>query len=841
MTNKDYEEKELLEEIFQEEVQEEQQEEVVEEEFVKPKKSSRKKKNSFEDTFIIPTEKLLPNRLPIIPIQGHPFFPGIFTPLILSEKDDIQVIESATEDDEFIGLVLQQNEAEHVTVKDLHNVGVVARIIKKMNLPDGGVNLFISVIKRFKITKTLHKASPIVVGVEYLEDEEADTFEVKALTRALISEMKELAEDNSLFTEEMRLNMINIDNPAKVADFITSILSIDKEEQQKILEITNVRHRMEQILVFIKKEQELLRVQKKVQMELNERIDKSQREYFLREELKAIQEELGENDSAMASDYKKFKTKIDEFNFEGEVKETVYNELEKFRILDSSSPEYTTSRNYLELITQLPWNQVATEEYNLEKATQILNNDHFGLDDVKKRIEEYLAVRKLKKDNKGSILLLVGPPGVGKTSIGKSIANAMNKSFYRFSVGGMHDESEIKGHRRTYIGSMPGKIIQGIKITKSSSPVFMIDEIDKMGVSHNGDPAAALLEVLDPEQNVSFRDTYLDLPFDISNIFFILTANTLDSIPGPLLDRAEIIHLSGYIDQEKLEIAKKYLIPKNAEKNGLKKNQVKYTKKALLRIAEEYAREAGVRNYEKNLDKIHRKIVTELIKESEIPVAETVVESPLLKKFVIDAPDLEKYLGKPIFDESNIKKASAPGTAIGLAWTSMGGDTLLIEATSFAGKGGLVLTGQMGDVMKESCSIAFNWCKKFVIDRKIKKPDWFEKNTIHLHIPEGATPKDGPSAGITMITTFLSLLTNKVIKQNLAMTGEVSLTGQVLPIGGLREKTVAAKRNKIKTIIIPKANERDLEEIPQIVKDGITFIPVSHVSQVIQEALKINS
>ena len=841
MTNKDYEEKEFLEEIFQEEVQEEQQEEVVEEEIVKPKKSSRKKKNSFEDTFIIPTEKLLPNRLPIIPIQGHPFFPGIFTPLILSEKDDIQVIESAAEDDEFIGLVLQQNEVEHATVKDLHNVGVVARIIKKMNLPDGGVNLFISVIKRFKITKTLHKASPIVVGVEYLEDEEADTFEVKALTRALISEMKELAEDNSLFTEEMRLNMINIDNPAKVADFITSILSIDKEEQQKILEITNVRHRMEQILVFIKKEQELLRVQKKVQMELNERIDKSQREYFLREELKAIQEELGENDSAMASDYKKFKSKIDEFNFEGEVKETVYNELEKFRILDSSSPEYTTSRNYLELITQLPWNQVATEEYNLEKATQILNNDHFGLDDVKKRIEEYLAVRKLKKDNKGSILLLVGPPGVGKTSIGKSIANAMNKSFYRFSVGGMHDESEIKGHRRTYIGSMPGKIIQGIKITKSSSPVFMIDEIDKMGVSHNGDPAAALLEVLDPEQNVSFRDTYLDLPFDISNIFFILTANTLDSIPGPLLDRAEIIHLSGYIDQEKLEIAKKYLIPKNAEKNGLKKNQVKYTKKALLRIAEEYAREAGVRNYEKNLDKIHRKIVTELIKESEIPVAETVVESPLLKKFVIDAPDLEKYLGKPIFDESNIKKASVPGTAIGLAWTSMGGDTLLIEATSFAGKGGLVLTGQMGDVMKESCSIAFNWCKKFVIDRKIKKPDWFEKNTIHLHIPEGATPKDGPSAGITMITTFLSLLTNKVIKQNLAMTGEVSLTGQVLPIGGLREKTVAAKRNKIKTIIIPKANERDLEEIPQIVKDGITFIPVSHVSQVIQEALKINS
>lgn len=448
----------------------------------------------------------------------------------------------------------------------------------------------------------------------------------------------------------------------------------------------------------------------------------------------------------------------------------------------------------------------------------------------------------MKGDCKGSILILVGPPGVGKTSVGRSIAEAMHKPFFRFSVGGMRDEAEIKGHRRTYIGAMPGKIIQGIKITKSKSPVFLIDEVDKMGSSHNGDPASALLEVLDPEQNINFRDNYLDLPFDVSNVFFILTANSLDTIPGPLLDRAEILQLSGYIDQEKLEIAKKYLIPKNLEKNGLKKNQVKYTKAALLKIAEEYARESGVRNYEKCLDKIHRKIVTEILSnkaKNEEQKSEQNLTGKNLPVYTIDALDLFKYLGKPDFDESQIKEAKVPGTAIGLAWTSMGGDTLLIESTSFAGKGGLILTGQMGDVMKESSQIAFNWARKFVLERGNKKAKWFDENIVHLHIPEGATPKDGPSAGITMATTFVSLLTNKKIKPHLAMTGELSLTGQVLPIGGLREKTVAAKRNKIKTIIIPKANERDLDDIPEIVKQGIKFIPVSDVRQVLEVALGI--
>ena len=791
---------------------------------------------SDDDIFnsIVPGDQMLPEKLTIVPLAGRPVFPGIFTPLMINAPDDVKAVEEAFYKEGFIGISMLKNDVEKPGINDICKIGTAARIIKKVNLPDGGINIFISTVKRFKINKTISASAPMVAGVDYLEEEESDTFEVKALTRALISEMKEVSENNPLFTEEMRLNMVNIDNPGKIADFIASILNVDKDEQQKILETVNIRQRMEQVLVFIKREQELLRVQKKIQSEINNRVEKNQREYFLREELKAIQDELGENGDGSQNDYQKFKQKIEALEFEGEIKETVFSELEKFNLMDPNSGEYIGTRNFLELITQLPWKDSGDESYELSKAKEILEDDHFGLDDVKKRIVEYLAVRKLKQDRKGSILLLVGPPGVGKTSIGKSIAAAMNKPFYRFSVGGMHDESEIKGHRRTYIGAMPGKIIQGLKITKDNSPVFMIDEVDKMNASAQGDPSAALLEVLDPEQNVNFRDNYLDLPFDVSKIFFILTANSLDTIPGPLRDRAEIIQLSGYIDQEKLEIAKKYLIPKNLAKNGLKKNQVKYTKAALLKIAEEYARESGVRHYEKQLDRIHRKIVTEIVTNKELSS-----KTESFAQYTIDADDLFKYLGKPDFDESQIKAASVPGTAIGLAWTSMGGDTLLIEATSFAGKGGLVLTGQMGDVMKESSQIAFDWVRKYVVEHNIVKAEWFDENIVHLHIPEGATPKDGPSAGVTMATTFLSLFMKKVIKKNLAMTGELSLTGQVLPIGGLREKTVAAKRNKIKTIIIPKANERDLDEIPDNVKAGITFKPVSNVMEVLEIALGV--
>lgn len=796
-----------------------------------------KKQPNEKEILGLPAETQLPLKLNILPIGGRPIFPGIFTPLMINNSEDIKVIENSLAGDGFIGIVMLKEDKENPTVVDLHKVGTVARIIKKINLPDGGVNVFVSTLQRFKIRKVLNSSNPIAAAVEYLEDEEDNTFEVKALTRALISEMKEISENNPMFSEEMRLNMVNIDHPGKIADFIVSILNIDKEEQQKVLEMTNVHKRMEQVLVFIKKEQEIFRVQKKIQTELNEKVEKNQREYFLREEMKSIQEELGIAGDSKTSDYQKFKSKIESFNFKGEVKEALDSELEKFHLLDPHDPDYNMSRNYLETVCSLPWNDEPLENYNIEKASKILENDHYGLEDVKKRIIEYLAVRMLKNDGKGSVLILVGPPGVGKTSVGRSIANAMNKKFFRFSVGGEHDESKIKGFRRTYIGSMPGQIIEGLKITKSKAPVFMIDEVDKMNASAQGDPAAALLEVLDPEQNSTFRDNYLNLPFDLSKVFFILTANTLDTIPRPLLDRAEIIELSGYIDQEKIEIARKYLLPKNLVKNGFKKNQVKYSKQAFALIATEYAREAGVRNFEKCIDKINRKLaaveVSQLEKNGATDSAK-IGEAVAKKIFSIDIPEVRKYLGKAIFDESQIKTASVPGTAIGLAWTSMGGDTLLLESIAIkSSKGGLQLTGQMGDVMKESAQIAMNWSRQFAIENKIKDSKWFEENTVHLHIPEGATPKDGPSAGITMAVTFTSLLKGKKIKPNLAMTGELSLTGQVLPIGGLREKTVAAKRNKIKTIIIPKANVRDLDEIPEHVKSGIKFIPVSNVQEVI--------
>lgn len=897
---------------------------VVSGEAAASKNDASSEAGSPKEPTIVPVEQTLSNKLYLIPVSGRPIFPGIFTPLMITASDDARVAEDAYAGDGLIGIVMLKEDSENPTASDLHQVGTVARIIKKINLPDGGVNIFISTIKRFRIRKVLSQREPMVAVVEYLEDQEDDTFEVKALTRALISEMKEISDNNPLFSEEMRLNMVNIDHPGKIADFITSILNIDRNQQQQVLETLNVRERMEQVLVFIKKEQELLRIQKKIQTEINDRIETQQREYFLKEELKAIKEELGITTDAHNSDYQKLKDKLDAFAFEGEIKEAVENELEKFQLMESGSSEYNVVRNYLETIASLPWpcakgadgseKASGAEDYNLEEARAILQKDHYGLDDVKKRILEYLAVRKLKQDSKGSIIILVGPPGVGKTSVGRSIASAMNKPFFRFSVGGMRDEAEIKGHRRTYVGAMPGKIIQGLKIVKSASPVFLIDEVDKMGMSHQGDPASALLEVLDPEQNVSFRDNYLDLPFDVSDIFFILTANTLDTIPDPLLDRAEIISLSGYIDQEKMEIAKKYLIPKTLAKNGLKKTQVKFDKAALNLIAQSYARESGVRHFEKCLDKIARKIAMELVslpeaveKEAAIreleaqlsfhqeaqkseqqqeesheaagavaavgseetqvqEMPETVASqleasspdsskllSPeqvkelngqlslrqkelkaiLSKSYTVDQEATKKYLGTPVFDEDDIKTAAIPGTSIGLAWTSMGGDTLLIETAAIPGKEGFSLTGQLGDVMKESAAIAMSWVRSYVQEKGIKASGWFDSNTIHIHVPEGATPKDGPSAGITITTALVSLLTGKPMKAATAMTGELSLTGRVLPIGGLREKTVAAKRNKIKHIIIPKANLRDLDDIPEIVKKGVTFHPVSRMEEVL--------
>lgn len=772
---------------------------------------------------IIPIDKLLPPVLNIVPLAGRPIFPGIFTPMVITDTEDVEAVNAAYEENGFIGFVLLKNETERPSINDLHHVGTVAKIAKKINLPDGGVNIFVSTYKRFRIEKVLNNKNPIRLCVEYLDDKNSDAIEVKALLRSLIAEMQKISKDNPLFTDEMRFNLVNIDQAGKAADFITSILNIPKEEQQEVLETIDVRERMEKVFIHIQKEKEFLNIQRKIQEDLNNRIEKNQREYFLREELKSLKEELGLSSDPKNLDEQKFRKLIDECKFEGEVKEVVEEEFNKLQMLETGSPDYSVCRTYLDTILSLPWNDNTKEVYDIAQAEKVLNGDHYGLDDVKKRIIEYLAVRKLKQDNKGAIMLLVGPPGVGKTSVGMSIAKAMNKPFFRFSVGGMRDEAEIKGHRRTYIGAMPGKILQGLKITKSKSPVFMIDEIDKMNQSYNGDPASALLEVLDPEQNSTFRDHYLDLPFDLSNIVFILTANTLDSIPRPLLDRAEVIRLSGYIDAEKLEIAKKFLIPKSLQKHGLTKKSISYSTKDILFIANKYAREAGVRGLEKMLDKIHRKLATEIVKD----------EREATETLKLSEEIITKMLGKPLFPDETIV-AKVPGTAIGLAWTGLGGDTLLIESIINRGKGALKLTGQMGDVMKESASLAWSWARRYVTEKRIKPPSWFETHIVHLHIPEGATPKDGPSAGITMTVALISLLTDTPIRPKLAMTGELSLTGNVLPIGGLKEKTVAANRNGIKDIIIPKDNVRDLDEIPDKVKKGITFHPVSSMDEVLE-------
>jgi ATP-dependent Lon protease len=776
-----------------------------------------------DDTQIIPANQVLPLKLHVLPLQGNPIFPGIFTPLMVASAADVQVVEQALSENGFIGLVLTESpEMENPSAEQLRKVGTAAKIVRKVNLPDGGQNLFISTLKRFRIKKIIASENPITVAAEYLEDGNFENDEVRALTRSLIGEMKKISENNPLFSEQMRLNMVNIDHPGKIADFITSILNIDRAEQQKILECLDVHERMMKVMVFIRREQELMQLQQKIMQQINEKISKSQREYFLKEQLKSIKSELGMAVDAKTSEYQRFKEAIEKLPLDPEVREPVEQELEKFSLMEPSSAEFTVTRNYLETIVTLPWSDPPPQEVDISKARRILDEDHYGLEDVKERILEYLAVRKLKKDSKGSIVCLVGPPGVGKTSVGKSIARAMSKKFFRFSVGGMRDEAEIKGHRRTYVGAMPGKIIQGLRIVKVKDPVFMIDEIDKLGVSYQGDPSSALLEVLDPEQNVAFRDHYLDLPFDIGDILFITTANNVDTIPAPLLDRMEVIRLSGYINDEKVAIARRYLIPKSLAASGLAKGSVSYDRGALQAIAEGYAREAGLRNYEKALDRIHRKLARELLLgDTKLPRT-------------IDAEMLEKYLGKPLFQDEGLKSLDQPGMAIGLAWTPLGGAMLTVESVANPGKEGFRLTGQLGDVMKESANIAYTWVRHAAGGFGVGK-EFFEENQIHLHVPAGATPKDGPSAGITMASCLLSLATGRRLKNHLAMTGELSLVGQVLPIGGLKEKVIAAKRNKIREVIFPAENQKDLAEIPENVKKGIRFQAVERMEQVLEK------
>lgn len=753
--------------------------------------------------------EVLPGLIPLLPVAARPFFPGQAVPLLMSAEPWASTLKAVGESEhKILGVVLVDGEtAEDAGPGDFHEVGTVCRV-HRVHEQDGMLQVLVECLQRFRLEGWVSRQVPFSARVDYLPEPAGPPGEqVKAYAMAVINTIKELLPLNPLYVEELRmfLDRFGPDDPSHLADFAASLTTSSREQLQGVLQTVDLLPRMEKVLVLLNNELELARAQQKIRHSVEERMHSQQREFFLREQLKAIQKELGIAKDDRTAELDKFDERIKKQTLTEEATKRVEEEMDKLAMLETGSPEYAVTRNYLDWITLLPWGSHSRDKLNLKRARRALDRDHYGLTDVKDRILEFLAVGIMKGEISGSIILLVGPPGVGKTSIGRSIADALGRRFYRFSVGGIRDEAEIKGHRRTYIGAMPGKFIQAMKDAGTANPVIMLDEIDKVGASYHGDPASALLEVLDPEQNSDFLDHYLDLRFDLSKVLFVCTANQLDSIPGPLLDRMEVIQLSGYIASEKLQIAKKYLLPRQIERAGLDKGTVNLDNKTLRVLIEAYARDAGVRRLEKQLGKIVRKSTVKLLEGDEPPIQVT-------------AKNLPEYLGSPVFRDE--RRLSGPGVVTGLAWTAMGGATLSIEAVrTHTFNRGFKLTGQLGDVMKESAEIAYGYlvshAEEFGAD-----PEFFEKAFIHLHVPAGATPKDGPSAGITIASALLSLARNRPVRR-IAMTGEITLTGEVFPIGGVREKLIAARRAGIKEIILPEDNRGEFQEVPEHVRKGL--------------------
>ncbi|MGO1660040.1 MAG: endopeptidase La, partial [Marinobacter sp.] len=703
---------------------------------------------------------------------------------------------------------------------ELAEVGCAVRVHHAQN-KDGNVQFIAQGLQRFRIVRWLRRKAPYLAEVEYPQEPQEDTDETKAYTLAIISAIKELLRTNPLYGEEVKqyLSRFGPEDSSPLTDFGASMTSAPGHELQAILNTVPLLRRMEKVLLLMHKELEVARLQSEISEEVNEKVQKHQRDFFLKEQLKVIQRELGMSKDDKTADAERFEARMAELNPPEAVQERFNDELQKLQILEQGSPEYGVTRNYLDWLTQVPWGQYSEDQFDLTEGRRILDRDHDGLDDVKDRIIEFLAEGTFKNEVSGSILLLVGPPGVGKTSIGHSVADALGREFYRFSVGGMRDEAEIKGHRRTYIGAMPGKFVQALKDTAVANPVIMLDEVDKIGASFQGDPASALLETLDPEQNKDFLDHYLDVRMDLSKVLFICTANQLDTIPRPLLDRMDVIRLSGYIGEEKLAIAKHHLLPRLLKRAGLLKKQFNITDAAIRQIIEGYAREAGVRNLEKLLHKVMRKGIVKLLKSPDKPVR-------------VGVSDLQEYLGQPAFRKE--KSLKGIGVVTGLAWTAMGGATLSIETSRIhSSQRNFKLTGQLGEVMTESAEIAYSYVcsnlKRFKGD-----PGFFDKSFVHLHVPEGATPKDGPSAGVTMATALLSIARKEAPQPYTAMTGELTLTGQVLPVGGIREKVIAARRQKISNLILPEANRGDYEELPDYLREGLTVNFAKHYNDVFQ-------
>lgn len=771
-------------------------------------------------------EDVLPPELVIYPLGGRPFFPGMLTPIQVEGSPYYDTIKYALHSPgKMFGIVLSHAEdGEEVFNADkLYRFGAVARIMEAaVNDEDKQIKLLAEGIARFEIMEIVKPGPPIVARVIHHDkiSLHLDLDALKPYTMAVISALKEILKYDSLYQEQVKmfLSRHNFGEPDRLADFVASMTSSKREELQEVLETLNVRERLEKVLGLLKKELEMVKLQDKISRQVEEGISKNQRQFFLREQLKEIQKELGITKDDRTADMERFRERVEKLNLTDEPKKRIEEELDKLSILETGSSEYGVTRNYVDWLTSLPWGIHTKDKLDIGRARQVLNKDHDALNDVKERILEFLAVGKLKGEIGGSIILLVGPPGVGKTSIGRSVARAVGRKFFRFSVGGMRDEAEIKGHRRTYVGAMPGKMIQALRRTETSNPIIMLDEVDKIGASYHGDPASALLEVLDPEQNSEFLDHYLDVRFDLSKILFICTANQLDTIPQPLLDRMEVIRLSGYITEEKIKIARNHLIPKQYDKNGMQYAQLRISNDAVRVIVDGYAREAGVRRLEQKIAAIVRKAAVKILEEkSAIPIR-------------VGKDQVEEFLGKPSFRDE--QPFSGVGVVTGLAWTAMGGATLDVEAVNPGGeKAGLTLTGALGDVMKESAHIAMSYvsanCAMLGGDAKI-----LTHNPVHLHVPEGATPKDGPSAGITMATAMLSLAKNQPVNRRLAMTGEITLTGQVLAVGGIREKVIAARRVGIRELILPEACRKSYEEVPDHIREGFTVHFVQKYPQV---------
>ncbi len=779
---------------------------------VEPEPAEASAENAESAEGLVLAGEVLPETIGLLPVRPRPFFPGIHIPLQVPPEHVGTIEWTVDTAHRTLGMVLAKDAEAPDSPENLYDVGVAAKILKAVRQDDGSVTILIGALERFRILEVHQVDDRILARVEYhYATELSANPELKAYALAIVASLKELMRLNPVQSEAIRmfLSHSSFDDPGQLADFAANLTSAEGEELQEILAEFDVRRRIDKTLLLLRKEVELSKIQQKITKQIDEKMSKQQREFFLKEQLRAIKQELGLEKDGKTAEIEKYQERIAQLTLTGEAKQTVEDELEKLQVLEPTSPEYTVSRTYLDWLTILPWGKFSRDRYGLKRARQVLDHDHYGLEDVKERILEFIAVGKMKGDIAGSILCLVGPPGVGKTSVGKSIASALGRKFYRFSLGGMRDEAEIKGHRRTYIGAMPGKFIQAMKVVGTSNPVIMLDEIDKIGASFRGDPASALLEVLDPEQNASFRDHYLDVPFDLSNVLFVTTANQLDTIPGPLLDRMEVIRLSGYIRQEKIEIARRFLIPKALAHHGLDARQVVIRKPALVAMIEGWAREAGVRGLEKMIRKVMRRAALEIAGGDR-------------EKVTVGKQELQRYLGQPIFTDEELV-APRPGVVTGLAWTSLGGATMQIEATSIASKRkGFKQTGQLGNVMIESSEIAYSYIMAHLPDYGVK-PDFFDEHFIHLHVPAGATPKDGPSAGITMATALLSLVTEQALPKELGMTGELTLTGRVLPIGGVKEKVIAARRAGLTTLILPAANQKDVLELPDYLRENLTF------------------